>query len=254
MQKIIVNNISINYVHIGHGKPLVLLHGFPLDHRIWDDLVPLLESDFELIIPDLRGFGHSEVVKPPFSISEMAADVTGLLNELGIDKAIIAGHSMGGYISLAFARSNPDKLLGLGIISSQVLADTQEKKKSRYLEIEQINERGVEILAKAMPDKLSASPRLTEYLGKIISDQPAVGVAGALGAIAERPDQSFLLGTFNKPFLILHGSEDALIPVQRSIDLNHVTPKSSLVILPDTGHMPMLEKPDDTAGALRLLK
>ena len=85
----------------------MLLHGFPLDHHLWDEVVPLLEDTFDVILPDLRGFGESTTVDSPYSMDDYASDIAGLLDHLGIQKAAIVGHSMGGYAALAFARLYP---------------------------------------------------------------------------------------------------------------------------------------------------
>ena len=128
MEKVNVNGIQLAYARKGTGKPLVLIHGYPLDHTIWNEVAPLLESDFDIILPDLRGFGGSDVVESQYKISDMAADIAGLMDALGIEKAAIAGHSMGGYISLAFARAYPSRVAGLGLIASQALADARQTK------------------------------------------------------------------------------------------------------------------------------
>src|SRR5574342_836143 len=101
METITVDGLQLAYVRQGNGTPLVLLHGYPLDHHLWDDIVPLLEDTFDLIMPDLRGFGGSATVDVSFTIDDYASDIAGLLDQLGIQKAGIVGHSMGGYVALA---------------------------------------------------------------------------------------------------------------------------------------------------------
>ncbi len=115
MEKIKINDIELAYERRGTGTPLVLLHGYPLDHHLWDDVAPLLGDTFDLIIPDLRGFGESTTVDRQFSMDDYASDIAGLLDILEIQKAAIAGHSMGGYVALAFARLYPERVNGLGV-------------------------------------------------------------------------------------------------------------------------------------------
>ena len=97
MEKTSVNNIQLAYTRRGKGTPLVLVHGFPLDHHLWDEVVPLLEDTFDMILPDLRGFGESSTVDSFYTMEDYASDNAALLDQLGIQKAAIAGHSMGGY-------------------------------------------------------------------------------------------------------------------------------------------------------------
>src|SRR4030095_14128175 len=120
MEKIKINDIELAYVRRGKGTPLVLLHGFPLDHHLWDAVSSLLEDKFDLILPDLRGFGESTTVDSPYSMDDYASDIAGLLDQMGIPKGAIAGHSMGGYVALAFARLYPGRVSGLALISSQI--------------------------------------------------------------------------------------------------------------------------------------
>ena len=104
MNIVAINGINLAYTRGGKGAPLMLLHGFPLDSSSWDELTPLLENDLDIITPDLRGFGQSTTIESPYTVSDMADDLAGLLDHLGIEKIAIAGHSMGGYIALAFAK------------------------------------------------------------------------------------------------------------------------------------------------------
>src|SRR5512141_595906 len=120
MTKANIDGINLAYARRGEGSPLVLIHGYPLDHSIWDEVAPLLEHDFELIIPDLRGFGQSDVMQADQSILDYASDIAGLLTHLNIKKAYLAGHSMGGYVALAFARAYEERVTGLAMISSQM--------------------------------------------------------------------------------------------------------------------------------------
>src|SRR5512141_322859 len=119
MTKANIDGINLAYARRGEGSPLVLIHGYPLDHSIWSEVAPLLEHDFDLIIPDLRGFGQSDVMEADASIMDYASDIAGLLTHLHLHRAYIAGHSMGGYVALAFARMYEDRVGGLGLVSSQ---------------------------------------------------------------------------------------------------------------------------------------
>lgn len=253
MDKVSINNISLAYERRGKGTPLVLLHGYPLDHTIWNEVVPFLEDEFDLIVPDLRGFGQSTTVDTPYTMDSIAADIAGLLNHLGVEKAASAGHSMGGYVALTFARFYPARVLGLGLISSQLLADPPDRKEGRYATAAQVAEQGTVGVVEAMTPKLSTDERVQAVVRGIMEKQPAAGVIGALKAMAERPDSTELLATFKFPVLVLHGDADALIPVERAREVKTELPGAELVVLPGVGHMPMLDAPEATAAALRKL-
>ena len=161
---------------------------------------------------------------------------------------------MGGYVSLAFARSYSDRLLGLGLISSQAIADTPEKKENRYSSLKQIRESGIEIIASNMVGKLTSNSMLQSQLYEIIMSQSETGIMSAIQALAERQDQTSLLGSLNVPLLFVHGDSDELIPLQRAVVESNAAKNSKLVIIPGAGHMPMLEYPERTASALIWLK
>ncbi len=253
MKRITLDGISIAYERHGKGLPLVLLHGYPVDHSIWEPMLPLLENDFDLILPDLRGFGQSQVAGRDFAISDFAADVAGLLDQLEIKKAAVAGHSMGGYAALAFARAYPGRLLGLGLVSSQVLADTPENKAGRYKQAEAILANGVGDVAETMSAKLTNRPDLQAWAKALILRQSPEGLARALRAMAERPDSTSLLPGFRLPVILVHGLADALIPIERARSVKAAVPGAHLTEIPDVGHLPMMEAPQKTAEAFKVL-
>lgn len=250
-----VNGVDLAYERVGKGsKVLVLVHGYPLDHTIWQEMIPFLKSNFELILPDLRGFGSSGLPNGPLSIATMAADLVALLNHLELDQAAIAGHSMGGYVALAFAQKWPERLSGLGLISSQALADNPDRKQGRYEAAELIQQTGVQPVANDMPQKLSPKARVQTLVREVIGRQRPVGLAAALQAMAERDDTSKLLPGLQFPLVLLHGDADELIPIERAREIKQVVPEAHLVELAGVGHMPMLEAPHETAQALDFLQ
>jgi 3-oxoadipate enol-lactonase len=254
MLKTIINGISIAYERHGRGIPLVLVHGYPLDHSIWKEVVPLLENDFDLILPDLRGFGESDIAGSNYLMADCAEDLAGLLDHLSIEKAAVTGHSMGGYVALAFASAFPGRVLGLGLVSSQTLADPPEKKASRHQEAEHVMAQGVKDVAEGMSVKLTADLSLQKSLKGLILRQRPEGLAGALRAMAERPDTTSLLPEFKPPLVLVHGLADGLIPVERAENVKAAVPHAHLTEIINVGHMPMMEAPQLTAKALQALK
>jgi pimeloyl-ACP methyl ester carboxylesterase len=246
-----IDGVELAYVRHGHGQPLMLVHGYPLDGRIWEEVALLLESDFDLIVPDMRGFGESQVMQADQSITGYAADLRGLLDHLRIPQAFVAGHSMGGYVALAFARQFPKRLSGLGLISSQTVADSPERRDGRYATAKEVIEFGVTSVADAMAPKLSADSRIQAILHGFILDQPPLGVASALRAMADRPDSTGLLKVLELPMVIVHGQADGLIPIERAREMQGAASSAHYVELPSAGHMPMMEDAPAVAQALR---
>ncbi len=253
MEKLIVDGVKIAFVRQGKGMPLVLIHGYPLDHSIWDAVIPLLEQDFEIFAPDLRGFGESDIMEADHSIVSYASDIAGMLTQLKIKNAVMAGHSMGGYVALAFARVFPERLSGLGLISTQVMADSAERKEGRYATASQVLSEGVSIVTDSMTPKLSADVRVQEIIRNLISHQPALGIFSALHAIADRPDSKEILAASRFPVTIVHGDADALIPVERAREMKAALPTATYSELAGIGHLPMMEKPQAVAKALKFL-
>ncbi|PWH17057.1 MAG: hypothetical protein DDG60_03190 [Anaerolineae bacterium] len=247
-------SVSLSYHRIGQGAPLVLLHGFPLDGAFWNPILPYLREHFDCIVPDLRGFGASPLTEPGYTLEEMAADLSALLVELDISAAFLAGHSMGGYIALAFARCFNDQLLGLALLGTQAAPDAPERRQLRYETIEQVRRDGIAPVL-GMAEKLTFDLRHTPSLRQIIQRQHPVGVMGALQAMAERPDALPGLATLTVPVVIVHGLQDGLVPVERARQMHAVLPQAYLLELPGVGHSPPYEAPEQTAQAvIRLVK
>jgi pimeloyl-ACP methyl ester carboxylesterase len=255
MNIVTVNGINLAYVRRGKGTPLVLIHGFPLDHTSWDEVASLLENEFDVITPDLRGFGQSTTVETPYTVSSMADDLAGLLDHLGIEKVALAGHSMGGYVALAFAKKYPQRVSGLGLISSQAAADSPERKEGRYKTADDVAQKGVGVVAEAMTSKLSAVPRVQAFVRTVIEKQSQSAIIGALKAMAEREDFTSFLSpsAFAKRVVLIHGNADVLIPIERANEIKAVLPSARFIKLQGAGHMPMMEFANETADGLRSL-
>ena len=252
MDTVAVNGINLAYTRLGKGTPLVLVHGFPLDSSSWNELIPYLKDHFDLILPDLRGFGKSTTVEAPYTLSDIADDLAGLLDDLGVEKTALAGHSMGGYISLAFAKKYPQRVSGLGLIASQAAADAPEGKERRYKNASDVAEKGVGVVVDAMTPKLSADVRVQEFVRGVIERQSKQAVIGALKAMAEREDAMPILSSFNFPLVLIHGDADQLIPIERAKEIKSANPSATLLELKGAGHMPMMEFARQTADGLMI--
>jgi len=253
MKKITINDIEIAYERQGKGSPLVLLHGYPLDHHLWDAIVPLLKDTFDLIIPDLRGFGESTTVDTPYTMYDFASDIAGLLDQLGVQKTAIAGHSMGGYVALAFARLYAERVSALALVSSQVLADPPDRKHGRYKSAAEVAEKGISGVVDTMTPKFTSNPEWQAFARQNMEAQQPAAYIGGLKAMAERVDATTLLPAIKYPFVVIHGDADMLIPIERAREVKAALPESHLFEIKGVGHMPMCEAPDETAQALMRL-
>jgi pimeloyl-ACP methyl ester carboxylesterase len=253
METINVNGIRFAYERRGTGSPLVLLHGYPLDHHLWDEVAPLLADTFELILPDLRGFGESSTVDSFYTMEDIASDIAALLDHLEIQKTAIVGHSMGGYVALAFARLYPERLTGLGLVSTQVLADPPDRRDGRYKSAAEVADKGIASVVETMTPKFTADPQLQKFARENMEHQQPAGYIGALKAMAERVDSTPLLATLNVPVVIVHGDADSLIPIDRAREVQAALPDAHLVEIRGAGHIPMMEDKEKTAEALRFL-
>jgi 3-oxoadipate enol-lactonase len=248
-------NVHLFTEEIGTGFPLLLVHGYPLDHTIWLPLVPFLKDQARLILPDLRGFGRSPEPESACSMRLYAEDLLRMMDGLRIEKAVIGGHSMGGYVSLAFAHYYPDRLAGLALVSSQSLPDTEERRQSRLSSAEIVAKQGVKKIALNMAPLLTTQPKLVKSLETLILRTSRAGVIEALKAMADRNDATPWLALINIPTLVIYGEKDTLItPDLSKAVLPHLA-NGWAVEIPGAAHMSMMESPEPTAAAfIQLIK
>ena len=251
MQTFTRNSLSLAYERRGRGTPLVLIHGYPLDHSLWNEVVPLLENDFDLILPDLRGFGGSDSTNETYAMTDLADDLAALLDHLDIQSAFIAGHSMGGYVALAFAQGHASRLRGLALVSSQTAADSPEKRQARYSEAMHIAEEGIGDTVAAMTAKLSADEHVRKFVHDLMKKQKPAGYIGSLKAIAGRGDTLSVLTAASFAVSLLHGDADALIPFGKAQEIQAAVTRAQLFAIAGAGHIPMMEHPTATADALK---
>lgn len=240
------SNQYISYNEVGQGKPLVFIHAFPTDQRLWQPQQETLKQHFHVITLDLWGFSQSSGVEgEAISMGEYADEVKQLLDSLNIDNAIIVGESMGGYIALAFLQKYPNQTAGLVLSNTQSIADSQETRDTREKTAVDVLKNGTDnLIASFMSKALStnASEKLKAYLQHILKLQSATGIASALRGMALRSDTSELLATTTVPVLILTGELDKVISPQQSTEMHMLTKNSRLIILPNAGHLSNLEQ------------
>jgi 3-oxoadipate enol-lactonase len=250
-----VSTGSLGYDRSGHGVPLVLCHAFPLDRRMWSAALVELRSDAELVTVDLCGLGESEGGHSAPSIEGAADDVAALLDGLGLDRAVVGGVSMGGYVALAMAARHPDRLRGLVLADTRAAADTPEQRAARDAAIARIAAEGTRAyIAELVPRLVAPSSLAARQMALALGGlQSTSAVAGALAALRDRPDRTPTLAAIAVPTTVIVGSEDTVTPPEEARRLAAAIPGATLVELTGVGHLSPLEAPAEFAAALRSL-
>ncbi|MGC9328058.1 MAG: alpha/beta fold hydrolase [Candidatus Hinthialibacter sp.] len=234
------------------SRPLVLIHAFPLDRRMWDHQVKGLENTIRVIAPDTPGFGNSDRLSEKPSMRAYVNSWLQFLDDREIEQAVFGGCSMGGYILFELWRQAPERTAGLILWDTRADADAPDARENRLQTIEEVQANGPASLAETMPAKLlspatyETRPDLVDELKKTILANPKDGIADALQALADRPDSTDTLKTITAPTLILVGEDDVLTPPELAQSMHaHIT-NSRLEIIPQAGHLSPLEQPDKT--------
>jgi len=255
--KTTIRGLTLAYEESGHGPALLFLHGYPLDRSMWRLQLHRLSSQARCIALDLRGCGESDAPVGIYDMDTFAGDVAGLMDHLKIERAVLCGLSMGGYIALAFAEHWPDRLAGLVLANTRAGADTEAGREARMNAVKVALEQGVAAIADSMMPRLLAvntreqKPELVEQVREMMARQQAAGIAGALRGMAARPDRTALLSRINCPALIITGDSDALIPMSESEAMAAAIPGARLVVIPGAGHLSNLEQPEAFNTAIR---
>jgi pimeloyl-ACP methyl ester carboxylesterase len=232
----------------GVGTPLLLLHGFPHDHTLWTPQLAGLMSHCRCIAPDLRGFGESPIA-PPYSMDRYADDLVELLDRLGIERAVVAGLSMGGYIAFAMWRRHRRRIRALALIDTRAGADNDETRQRRRAQMEVARSQGAEVLAaQLLPAQLGERtrerhPDIVEVVRTMLARAPVEGIVGALEAMIARPDSTPTLATIDVPTLVVVGEEDTVTPPAEARRLHEGIRGSRLEIVGGAGHLSSLERP-----------
>ena len=239
-----LTDLEMGFNQVGVGRPFILLHGFGLNRHIWDPVVGHYKSKACFITPDLRGHGKTQVPPGVYSMHQMANDIAGLIDTLGLEKIILGGHSMGGYIVLAFAQYHRDRLAGLALITTNARPDDPLKREGRLALVDAVKEMGAAALADNLAPRLSKDKVIVEAMHAMILHTDPAGIIGAALGMAERPDMLEVLRQVNCPVLVVAGQDDMITPMAASEEMAHAAPRGELLVIPNCGHMPMLEVPD----------
>lgn len=244
--------MNLRFEDIGTGKPVVLIHGFPLSGNMWNSQAKILAAKgFRVILPDLPGFGKDIDNSKRFTIEEMAAQILELIESLMIEKAIIGGLSMGGYVLFNLFRVAPEKFSAMILCDTTYLADTDDKRKGRFDLIAQIENRGTQaLIEKMLPNLISDetklnNPDLTAGLEKIFSKVNPAAAVNALQSMAERKDNSDIIEKIRVPTLLVFGEFDKITNLETADKMNELISDSELQIIKHAGHYSNLEAPQD---------
>jgi 3-oxoadipate enol-lactonase len=248
---IVIKGRRLCFAVSGAGVPCVLLHPFPFDAGYFANVVQPIESRARVILPDVRGFGGSEL-DGAFSIADIADDVAAILDHLRIDRAVVGGLSMGGYVSLAFAAKYPKRLAGLILADTRAGADSPEARANRDKDAALVRAAGTAAFVdKVMPRLLAPNaPEARRDEVRRLAAQPAETVIAALAALRDRPDRTAELARITCPTLVVVGTEDVMTPPTEAAAMATAIPRAVLVELAGAGHLSNLEAPTPFAQAI----
>ena len=249
-------SFTIHYKVSGSGTPLVLLHGFGEDGEVWDNQVAALQSEVMVIVPDMPGSGKSKLSLSDFTdenlllldtIEFYAEVVKALLLHLQIEQCVMLGHSMGGYITLAFAEKYPYLLRGFGLIHSTSFPDSEAKKENRRRAIDLMEEYGgYPFMKNSIPNLFTAAFKQNEHeqvdaLIEKVNDFETKALQCYYRAMINRPDRTFVLKESKVPVLIIAGEHDIVIPINDVLVQAHQPDTCCIHILKEAAHMGMWE-------------
>ena len=248
----------MHVVDTGSGTPLVLLHAYPVDSRMWDPMRGPLSEGARLIMPDQRGMGRSPLPAQPTepSLDVAADDVIALLDDLGLDRVVLGGCSMGGYTAMAILRKAPQRVSGVVLMNTRPDADDAERRANRLAAAERAEREGIDWLADTMLPVLLAAgtptvrPDLVAWLRSIIIAQSPSGIAWAQRAMAARPDSTEVLRAFTGPALVAVGERDVLTTPKLAAEMANLLPSGELIELAGCGHLSPVEAPEELAAAI----
>jgi 3-oxoadipate enol-lactonase len=238
-------------------RAVVLIHGFPFAHAIWETQTEALARTSLVLSPDLRGAGTSSAPDGPYLVERLAADVAALLDALSIERAALVGHSLGGYVALAFARMFTERMTRLALVASRLRADTPDEAAARRKLADQLEERGsIEpavqaYLPRIFPPKTRENrPEIVARAYAIARGNGAAGAAATLRGMALRPASDDIAEDLDVPVLVIAGGEDAVVPLDESRRDAARFARGRLEVCAASAHLPMLEEPGCVTAAL----
>ncbi len=253
--RVINDNAQIDVQIDGkNGDAIVLLSGFPLSRAVWNAQVEVLSANYRVIRPDLRGLGASSVPDGPYLMETLAGDIAAVLDALGLERVALAGHSLGGFVAVAFARMYSERLSHLALICSRLNADSPEMARTRY-ELANRAEAGESIAPitqwyapKLLVEDLDAG--VAQRAKALMEATSPRGAAAMLRGMAVRDEGFDIAPELELPVLVMAGGKDPLISLEGARATAAAFPDAELVVCESSGHLPMMEEPARVSGAL----
>lgn len=249
-----VSGIELGFDDQGRGLPVLLIHGFPFSRRMWHRQTAALARSCRLITPDLRGFGESGGA--PSSVEELAEDLHALVEHLKLRPFVLGGFSMGGYVGFRYLARHADRVKAVMLLDTRAEPDTPEGKQRRYAGIEKIRSEGPQgflddfLKVVLAPRTLESRTDVVTEVKQMMESKRVDSLAGALRALAERPDSTALLAQIKVPTLIVVGEEDKATPVDIARKMQEAIKGSKLIVIPAAGHMTPVEQPERFNAAI----
>jgi pimeloyl-ACP methyl ester carboxylesterase len=246
----------VSYKVDGQGPAIVFLHGFMESARIWRAFSEKLNTKFKVIRINLPGHGKSSVLSENHSMELMAEAVKAVLDAEKITKAMLVGHSMGGYVSLAFAELHAPMISGLVMFNSICFADAKEKKADRERAMKAADAHKMKYITSVIPNLffersgVKASKRIFKMV-KIASKQPKEGILAAIAGMRDRKDRAEILKSATFPVMILAGHDDLLIPLEKTKEMAALNTKAQLVVLDECAHLAFIEQKKESIKAIQ---
>ncbi len=257
MKNIQLPDVDLAVFDCGNGRPLVLVHGFPMDHTLWNEQAAALGKHYRVIRPDLRGFGRSSTTPNKVTVNRWADDLAAMLDALAINVPIVlAGLSMGGYVAFQFFQTHRARLAGLILCDTKAEADTPSAAAARLETAERVQREGSQVLVETMLPRLLAPhtrqhrPDVVERLRQMILSGDPNGQAATLRGLAERPNFTPLLAKIDCPTLFIVGRQDIISPPDEMRAMSREIPGSKLVEIENAGHVSPLEAPQEVTAAM----
>ncbi|HUU82618.1 MAG TPA: alpha/beta fold hydrolase [Phycisphaerae bacterium] len=257
MKTIEIEGIELAVEDRGEGPPVMLLHGFPLNHSMWSAQVERLVAGHRVIAPDLRGFGGSTVTPGAVTMDRYADDVGAMLEALEVTEPVVfCGFSMGGYVAFSFWRRYRSRVRAYVLADTRAMGDTPDSARDRLKTAQQAMADGPETVAKALLPKLfskgtlKGKPEVVEAARQMILSSDPAGIAAALRGMAARADSRPLLNQITVPTLLIVGVDDAITPPDEMLGMAELMRQAEVVEVPNAGHLTPMENPEAFNDAL----